>query len=253
MIQIDSSMLVRFTRNKHVKVLFGFAVDQFVATWGIMASAPLVLSSTFNLVLLFGWSYPARHFYPILTGNPYFPVQITLALIMGYLLSDCLGRNSMLWVWVLPFLILCYAVVSLATISPLLASTLLRSGVVQSRLSHYFGWGCRTQDGCLDQILVTMPFYVSVAFSSGALVAKKLQRRSQGESPIRFKAILSMGIILLVATLADLAVSSRKDWRWSFPLIAGVPLVIGTYLVVLALEMRQAGLAAHFEERAGAP
>jgi uncharacterized membrane protein YgdD (TMEM256/DUF423 family) len=247
---IDGSILIRLIRNQRVKTVFGFAVDQVVAIWGVTLSAPFLLSSLFNLIFLLGWSYPVRHYYPILTGNPFFPVQISIALILGYLLSDCLGRRSMLWVWVLPFLVLSYAVISVPTISPQLASTLLQAGVVQSRLSHYFGWGCRTQDRCLDQILVTMPFYTSAAFSIGALVARNVEQRRERESHTNFKPILSAGVVFLVAILVDLAISTRRGWQWTFPLIGGVPLLIGTYLVVLGMEMRRAGLANHIGDQA---
>ena len=158
----------------------------------------------------------------------------------------------MVWVWVLPFLVLCYTVISVPTISPQLASTLLQAGVVHSRLSHYFGWGCRTKDRCLDQILVTLPFYTSAAFSIGALVARNMAKRRQRESHtnFNFKPILSAGFVFLVAILVDLAISTRRGWQWTFPLIGGVPLLVGTYLVVLGMEMRRAGLANHIGEQA---
>jgi hypothetical protein len=135
-----------------MKTLLWFATDQFVATVGVAYSAPLLYGQIANLTLVIGWTYPALHRYLILTENPYFPVQITIGLILGWLMGTSLQRRSMLWVWVLPFLFLCYAVAYLPTISPLLPSMLLHAGVTQSRLSHYFGWGCQLKDRCMDQL-----------------------------------------------------------------------------------------------------
>src|ERR1019366_772762 len=150
-----------------MKTMLWFVADQFVATVGVAFSAPLLLAQVSNLMSAVGWKYFTLHRYLILSENPYFPVQITIGLILGWLTGSCLQRRSMLWVWVLPFLFLCYAIVNIPTISPLLPSVLLHSGVTQSRLSHYFGRGCQPKNRCLDQLLITMPFYASSAYSIG--------------------------------------------------------------------------------------
>jgi hypothetical protein len=234
------------------KKILWFATDQFVATWGIGFSAPLLLSQFSNFMLLFGWKYLGLHRYLILSENPYFPVQITLGLILGWLMGSSLQRRSMLWVWVLPFLFLCYAIANLPTISPLLPSMLLHAGVTQSRLSHYFGPGCQLKDRCMDQLLVTMPFYASGAYSIGALLARKLHKGRRSETQTQFVFMLSVGIIFLVAAAIDLIISSRQGWHWSYPLIFATPTAMGVYLVLLALNMRRQIAASHAKERVSA-
>jgi hypothetical protein len=79
----------------------------------------------------------------------------------------------MLWIWILPLAILIYA----CAVTPALnawQSVLARPHTVQYRLSYYFGWGCQPQARCLDQLLITMPFYASVAYSLGALLARNV-------------------------------------------------------------------------------
>jgi hypothetical protein len=73
----------------------------------------------------------------------------------------------MLWVWVIPAAFLGYSIIALPTTAAALAS--------DSRLSHFFGLGCRFEDRCFDQLGATLPFYVSVAYSHGALIARRMR------------------------------------------------------------------------------
>src|SRR5208283_1960108 len=80
-------------------------------------------------------------------------------------------HRAMIWVWILPALLLCYAVVAIPTLTPHITSSLLWSGTSQSWLTHYFGWGCRMTDRCFDQVLITQPFYTATAYAIGARLA----------------------------------------------------------------------------------
>src|SRR3954454_23894141 len=80
----------------------------------------------------------------------------------------------MLWVWVLPLAVLCFALIAF---NPEWTSVLARPSTVGSRLSHYFGWGCQPRAHCLDQLVITMPFYSSVAYSLGALLARNALKK----------------------------------------------------------------------------
>jgi hypothetical protein len=54
----------------------------------------------------------------------------------------------------------------------------------------------------LDQVIFTMPFYASVAYSIGALLAPRMPADSQSASRIRFWASLTIGLVYIVeATL----------------------------------------------------
>src|SRR5271169_6441293 len=92
--------------------VLAFAVHQFIATWGIASSCPIVFVLIFNLLRWTGWFIPTRKYHFFLTENPYFPVQIVFGLIFGFLFGGCLRRRSMVWVWVLPFGILLYAFIA---------------------------------------------------------------------------------------------------------------------------------------------
>jgi hypothetical protein len=142
-----------------------FLMHQLVGTWGGAIFSYYLCSAVFEFLSLFGRSYSMRPFHWILTETPFFPIQIFVGLYLGWLFSRHFRQRAMLWVWVLPFFVLLYA---LATFShgsmPVLDQT-------TGRLSHYFGRGCRPKDRCLDQLLVTMPFYAAVAYSAGARLA----------------------------------------------------------------------------------
>jgi len=160
--------------NSPLKPVLLFVMHQFLGTWGIAMSAYFFGGLWFDLLIQFGWLGSMRHLHWILTETPFFPLQIALGLYSGWYLNRRLNHRSMVWVWILPGLILCYAVVAIPTLFPRLTSVL---AVSSNPLSHYFGWGCRPKDGCLDQLLVTMPFYAATAYSSGAWIAQQMANR----------------------------------------------------------------------------
>src|SRR5262249_10124539 len=104
---------------------------------------------------------------------PFYPVQIAIGLYLGWLIYRRFQHRSMLWVWILPLALLTYAFIAVPTLSPARSSILLRPNTLQSRLSYYFGTGCKPRDRCLNQLVLTMPFYASIAYSLGAWLAQK--------------------------------------------------------------------------------
>jgi hypothetical protein len=153
------------TRRKLVPI---FVMHQFVGTWGVALFAYYVGSAVFQLLAMINPSYSMRPLHWILTETPFFPVQIILGLYLGWLLARRLKHRQMVWVWIIPGLILGYAVIAVPNLSPVPTSVLAHSG---GTFSHYFGWGCQPKDQCLDQLLVTMPFYAATAYSIGARLA----------------------------------------------------------------------------------
>jgi hypothetical protein len=164
-----------------VKSLLVFAFHQFVGTWGIAFLAAFGLFSLFDVLPNFAnWKPSLRPVHWVLTENPFYPVQIIVGLYLGWLLGRRFNHRSMLWIWILPLAILIYAFAATPTLSPW-ASILARPDTVQSRLSYYFGWGCQPRARCLDQLLITMPFYASVAYSFGALLARNTFTKASKE------------------------------------------------------------------------
>jgi len=155
-----------------------FVVHQIVGTWGIAFLASFGLFSLFDAIPDFlGWKPPVRFVYWLLTENPFYPAQIVAGLYLGWLLGRRFQHKSMLWIWVLPLAALCCALM-VGPIGlfpqriPQWTSALARHSAVGSRLSYYFGRGCQPRAHCVDQLLITMPFYASAAYSLGALLAR---------------------------------------------------------------------------------
>jgi hypothetical protein len=158
--------------------VFIFIAHQLVATLGVSVAAGFATAVSFGMLrLLDSGLFSSHNAYWLATEVPYFPVQIIWGFWLGWLLQRRLQHRSMLWVWVLPFLSLCYAIV----VGPIFIlhpdSIIVQAGGGFSSLSHYFGQGCGAKDLCLDQLVFTMPFYASVAYAFGALLARKVHPR----------------------------------------------------------------------------
>jgi hypothetical protein len=221
--------------NSLTKSVATFVLHQFIGMYGIPYTAPIVFSLVFKCLFLFGHTYPRKAFYSIVSGLPYFPVQIVFALILGWLLGRALRHRSIVWVWVLPLVILCYSV---ATYRVLIPPSVLAS-IGQSPFSHYFGWGCRPENHCLDQLLITMPFYSCLAYSSGAAFARKAFGYADFKSSRHFRAVTVAGFIVVAAFLIDLFVSVQGGgWHGIYLLVALTPTAVGALLLYVGLTMR---------------
>jgi hypothetical protein len=219
----------RFPTNSLTKSVLPFGLHQFIGMYGISFAAPIVFCLGFKLASLFGHTFPRKTFYSIVSESPYFPIQIIFAVILGWLLGRVLRHRSMVWVWVLPLAILCYSVAS-NVLNP--TSVLTSPGVGQSWFSHYFGWGCRPADHCLDQLVITMPFYSSLAYSLGAALARKTLGFAFSQSKAHFRALSVVGLIVLGAVVIDLAISAKASgWQTGYLLIAATPAGLGALLL----------------------
>src|SRR5215469_14494918 len=129
-------------------------MHQFIGTAGAMVLAAMLV--TIALEIPNPWvhrSHP-QDVYRVLHESPYFPVQITVALALGWLLNELFAHTSMFWAWVLPYASLVY---SFAKLPAVVGMTL------QQRLSYFFG-ACQTGNQCFSQTGITLPFYVAVAY-----------------------------------------------------------------------------------------
>ena len=236
--RIRDSIAEWFRTKPRTKSALTFGLHQFIGVYGIPNTAPLVFGLFFNLLFLFGRSYPRRTFYSIVSERPYFPVQIISALILGWLLGRALRHRSMVWVWALPLAILCYSLVTASVLIP--TSVFTRPGVFQSRFSHYFGWGCQPTDHCLDQLLITMPFYSSLAYSMGAALARKTLGYASSQNKKHFRAVMFAGVIVLAASIIDLAISTHSNgWHNMYLLLAATPTGLGAFLLYAGSTIRR--------------
>lgn len=144
-------------------------MHQFIATLGVMIGTVFlafqaVPSVPFVRVRI------NRGLHWILTETPYFPLQLSCAVILGYLIFRSRFQHSaLLWVWVLPLLWIGLAFFWWVPDVTGITET--------SRMAHLFGWGCQPKFHCFDQLAFTLPFYSSLAYSSGALLAKLTSKK----------------------------------------------------------------------------
>ena len=161
-----------------------FSLHQLIATLGVGFLASTATFFMFDLLRPLSPHFFTNHnVYEVSTQLPYFPVQILEGLWCGWALSRRLRQREMLWVWVLPALVLCYAMIAEPNISAGFTSAIVLAGRNKSVWSHFFGSGCRSDLGgpCLDQLIFTMPFYASAAYSLGALLARKMRPNADAE------------------------------------------------------------------------
>jgi len=234
----DSSEWFRTKSMTKSALTCGF--HRFIGMYGIPYTAPLVFSLAFKFLFLFGHSYPRKTFYSIVSETPYLPVQIIFALLLGCLLGRALRHRSMVWVWLLPFAILCYSLAIARVLIPEWTSVLARPGVGQSQFSHYFGWGCQPADHCFDQLLITMPFYSSPAYSMGAFLVRRMAQSVHAASRKLFFAVMSAGLIIVLSITIDLITSLRQTgWQSTYWLVLATPLGLGTYVLYVASTIRR--------------
>jgi hypothetical protein len=164
-------------------------------------------------------------------------VQIIVASLLGWLVSDLFGHESMLWVWVIPFAWLVYDFVRLPTV---LGMTL------QARLSHFFGSGCRPENHCIDQTGVTLPFYAAVAYSIGALLARKMPMSSLATRRKIAFLVFATGVLILgdeavgfAFHLNSLMAKVPPGWGWILLPVVVLDTGIGVCLILFALKFRR--------------
>ena len=235
-------------KESRIRIVLSFAVHQFIGTWGIALMVPWLVAFGADFLRLFGKTFPMHDSHWILTETGYFPLQIAFGMFLGWLLGRDLRRGAMVWVWVIPFGILCYAVATVPTISPFPIPSTLQAGISHSRLWHYFATGCVAEHRCLDQIVFTMPFYASAAYSIGALLASRMPKDSQLVRAIRFWASLTVGLFFIVGATTLVIEAMRPqaqellrqslmgsgELRWFMLLYELVPVAAGGCLILFA-------------------
>jgi hypothetical protein len=113
------------------KDFFIFVMHQFIGTWGVAIIVPFMVAESFAMLQpISPRLFNSHEVHWVATELPYFPMQIVVGLWVGWSLGRRLNHRSMLWVWVLPLLILCFAVAALPTLTPDQLSLSLQAGVV---------------------------------------------------------------------------------------------------------------------------
>jgi hypothetical protein len=215
-----------------------FLMHQIIGIWVTIRSAPILTASAVNLLRLLGFHLTKADYYWVLNGTPYFPVQIGEGLLLGWILGRYLRHRSMLWVWVLPFIYLCYAIVAIPTLNPDVTPPAFQAGIGQSRLTHYLGWGCQPVNHCYDQEVVTSLAYAAGAYSLGAFAAEKLTEANVSATLAQFSLVLAVGTLFLAGAVYDLYKSAQIVWTWRLVPVEATPAAMGAYLILLAFTIR---------------
>jgi hypothetical protein len=170
----DSTIRRSGTRSR-LGLFLVFLMHQVISTIGVIVVAAFLIFSSIPLIRVWQPAFGVRQVHWILTETPYFPVQTLYALLLGGVIGDWSKSRTMLWVWVLPFLFLCCAMVFRTPVSAVAGFS-----ADQSLMAHFFGYGCAPQNRCFDQIVFTLPFYAASCYSLGALgalLARKTRTR----------------------------------------------------------------------------
>jgi hypothetical protein len=224
-------------RDSKSKFIVTLLMHQFVGTFGVIALAGMLTYIAFEFPSPLGRPFTINDIRGVLTGTPYFPAQIVVALLTGWLLGELFAHDSMLWIWVLPYTWLVYDFARLPTVQRMPFPT---------RLSYFFGWGCRAEDDCIYQIGVALPFYVAVAYSSGALLARKLPMRSPVARRKVSGIIFIIGVLILADELKAFAFNFRqllsmtpRGWGWILLPTGALDAGIGACFIFFALKIRR--------------
>jgi hypothetical protein len=220
-----------------LKFMITLLMHQFIGTAGVLILATIFTHIAFELPSPLARTLTTHDLNGVLRGSPYFPVQIAVALLLGWLLSDLFGHDSMLWIWVLPYAWLVYDFVRSSTVLGL---------TFQARFSHFFGWGCRPENHCIDQTGVTLPFYAAVAYSIGALLARKMPLKSDAARRKISVLIFATGVLVLgdeavsvVFHFDSLIAKVPSGWGWILLPVVVLDAGIGLCLILFALKFRR--------------
>jgi hypothetical protein len=180
-----------------------FLIHQSLGAWGPMLAAFEVLLFVAQMVWNFGGKFDFSQAQWMLYGTPFYPVHVGLGLFVGWILGGTLRHPQMLWVWIIPLLAVLSMIVGypltirapieFATYPPMYHLTFAQFAhlPLSNRVAYLFGWGTGIQP--FIQVTVTLPFYSAIAYSLGALLARKAVRM-----PAFFETVRSLRIMRLI-------------------------------------------------------
>lgn len=151
-----------------------FLIESVVATLGAFVLGAIgALLSSIVVGLLTRNSGPGdfmdhlvdQRVFRVLVDNPYFLCPIVAAFVLGLFSHRVWKTNASFWLWVVPAVFLVWNVFSWKSYTS-------RSNLADA-WANYFGSDCGESE-CLYEVLVTAPFYTSVAYSVGSIAMRVL-------------------------------------------------------------------------------
>jgi hypothetical protein len=207
-------------RTEITKAPLLFLTCQSLAAWGPIGAAPWALFFLAKIVWHLGVQIEFSQAVQILYGTPYFPVQIGLALVTGWVLGGVFRQRYMLWLWVIPLLALSSVAVGFpltipapmewAVYPPINHLTIAQCARLDflDRMKHLFGWGVGIQP--FNQVAVTLPFYSAAAYSLGALMAHTV-----ADVPRLFETMRNLRVkrLILCVTVPWFCIKVALNWQ----------------------------------------
>lgn len=150
-----------------------YVIATFIATYGSLAVGAVIAFLPLFLYQRMAHSKAGADLFSALLDRPYFPFQMAVAFVLGYMLSEWLKEGRPVYVWICPVM------------QASIAVFLFRPSVMQSFTAGawhaYFDWSC----GCsvtLLQWTIMSPLYPSIAFALAAFL--RLRPFSRTTSPV---------------------------------------------------------------------
>jgi hypothetical protein len=223
------------------KLALILVMHQVLATLGVLVWAGLLTSIALGIPRLWGHLFRMSDTRRILLAAPYYPIQIIVGLLWGWLVWRQYRHRVMLWVWVFPLIALV-----LGILDDLTRSFSLYPGFFsldfRITLMHFFGVQCRLEDRCFNQIGFSLPFYAAVAYATGAWLALRFPIRSRLSNRIVESAVIMVGILILANTVWE-AIGDLfyyQQWPWWAVLLAGAfEASMGACLIRFGARMRR--------------
>lgn len=156
--------------------VLAFILHQLLSTIGVIVLAAFLTFTAVSLIHHWAPGIGNRNASQVLTGWPFFPIQVMLSFSLGWWLMRRLGQRSSMLVWIIPAVIVLIAAAHGPVFEPDAVS------VQYNAWSHFFAHGCEVQEGCLDQVIFTLPLLTAAAYSIGAGLAD-LAGRARKEAP----------------------------------------------------------------------
>jgi hypothetical protein len=224
--------------KKRSQNVLSFILHQYIGTVGVDIFAGFLVAYCFDVLGLFGMHFPSKIIFSILTGTPYYPVQIGLGLLLGWSIGRRVQHKAMLWVWVLPLTYLVYALIAIPTLVPQWIPPKYQAGVGESRFRHYFGWGCGGVHPCFDQNAITVLFYIAAAYSIGALLARTVPKRFRSNKTEIWKS-LAVAFIFGFISVLEIVLTVRQGWKLTYLVLVVTPVGISAFMMLYAFSLRR--------------
>jgi hypothetical protein len=157
--------------NSRIVAVLVFLMHQVIATAIVFLTANMAIGVAADFLRFIGIGIH-QSFIRSVERQPYFPAQVFWAFFLGWSLSGYLRHRTMLWVWVFPSLVLGWLFVLFPNCPVLLSRNACLDS--PSAYTHFFGRNCTPGGSCVYQLYFTFPFLTAVAYSAGAVLARRM-------------------------------------------------------------------------------